>query len=769
MKKEDKAVIKRAQECLEKYKDRESDNIKRAEEAIKFRAGQQWPDAVRRDREDVSQEGGPRPCPVLDKTNQYVRQVINEERQNRAAIKIRPVDDYADPKTAEILNGIIRHIEDRSEAIEAYTTAGEHAIDGGFGYFRLLPEYCDHMSFEQDIRIKRIHNRFSVALGPHTEVDGSDAKEGLIWEDMSRDDFMKEFPKAKEVSFDSGDWADKDTIRVAEYMQIKQEPAQIHLMPDGSVLTDEDYKQGQELFPDIPPPVKSRETMINKVKWYKITAEEVLDEKELPGSYIPIVKVTGNELIMPDGKTRLSGMIEAMMDPQRLHNYAHAGFIENVALAPRAPWIAAEDQVEGFEQDYADANRKNISVLRYKPVSEDGQPLPPPQRIQPAGISPGWQQMLMNTEQGISGAVGMYGSSVGDFSQSAMNPAVSGVALTEQKTQGIIGNFHFLDNLSRSIQHCGRILLEWIPVYYDTERVVRIIGEDGSEEMAKINPEMPMAVNPELDEYEREIGQIYNLNVGKYDVTVSTGPSYTAKRQEAVEAQIQVLQARPELMNLIGDIVFKNMDWPGAEQISERMKALLPPEIRDMEAQEGEVDPQVQAMMQQIEVMTQGLEQKAMELQQMEQQVMAEAAKNDSDNVKLSAMKKELAAERKAFMAEVKAEIADIQLTGEKLNNDILNATDDLVNELKLRSEPKEMPGTEEESIVEEEREMARDIAIQAALQNLAEYQAQSSEAIAQGINASLERITQLVAQPRITEIQYDEKGNPIGSISRGG
>ena len=191
----DEEIIQKAKDCLDKYQDRESDNIQRAEEAIRFRAGQQWPQAIKQDRENPNQDGGSRPCPVLDKTNQYVRQIINEERQNRAAIKIRPVDDVADPKVAEVFTGIIRHIEDASQALEAYTTGGEHAIDGGFGYWRLLTEYSDPMSFEQDIRIKRIPNRFSVALGPHTEPDGADATEALVWEDISEKQFKVEYPK----------------------------------------------------------------------------------------------------------------------------------------------------------------------------------------------------------------------------------------------------------------------------------------------------------------------------------------------------------------------------------------------------------------------------------------------------------------------------------------------------------------------------------------------------------------------------------------------
>jgi len=765
MAKEDKKTINElARKLLEDHEERESDNILRAKNAIQFRIGNQWPEEVRRERENAYQDGGPRPCPVLDKTNQYIRQIVNEERQNKAAIRIRPVDDHADIKTAEIFNGIIRHIEDQSEAVEAYSTAGEHAIDGGFGYWRVLTDYYDDMSFDQDIRIKRISNRFSVALGPHTEVDGSDAMEGLIWEDMPRESFKEEFPKAKEVDFSASEkWADKDCIRVAEYYRCTLEKVKIHQMEDGSVITDEDYKElvsNMELYNDsillfedapmvdIPEPENTRESLVRKIKWYKLTSAEILDEKDVVGRYIPIIKVIGNEVTLADGKAHLSGMIDTMMDPQRLHNYAHAGFIEQVALAPRAPWLAEEEQVEGFEQDYADANRKPISVLKYKMRMEDGHLVPPPQRTPPAGIAMGWQQMLQNTEQGISASVGMYGPSVGDMN--GFSNERSGVALIEQKSQGAIGNFHFPDNLARSIQHTGRILLEWIPEYYDTARVIRIIGEDDTPEIVKIDPNLPESVNQEKDEFEREVGQIYNLSVGKYDVTVSTGPSYTAKRQEAADAQMNLLTLKPELTPILGDLVIKNMDWPGADKMAERLSVMLPPELQKLE-QEGEIDPRVEAMMQMVEQKTQEIEMKAQELDKWEQRIIAESQIVSNDKVTVNASAKELTSSKKVFMADVKSEMARIELMGEKLTNDIERSTDNLINEIKNKT-PEELELPDDQLAV--------------ALNNLADYQQQSADAIHQGVTASVERIAEMMSRPRTTKLQFDDNGEPVGTIS---
>lgn len=680
-------IIQLAKDCLENYKEREADNIQRAEEAIRFRALEQWPEAIKNDRENRYQDGGPRPCPVLDKTNQYVRQVINEERQNRAAIRVRPVDDHSDPKVAEILTGIIRHIEDQSDALEAYTKAGEHAIDGGFGYWRILTEYTDPMSFDQDIRIKRIHNRFSVALGPHTEADGSDAREALIWEDMTLKDFEAEYPKADTAGFeDSGDWGGEETIRVAEYMCIKTEPMTIHQMEDGSVITDEQLQEAIKQYEEqmampqdpeypqeivYPEPVATRQSMKERVKWYKLTGKEILDKRDMLGSYIPVVKVTGNEITMPDGKIRLSGMIESMMDPQRLHNYSHAGFIEHVALAPRAPWVAAEESVEGYEADYENANRKPVTLLKFKHLDEAGNMVPPPQRTPPAGIAPGWQQMLMNTEHGIEAAGGMYGPSVGAKSQEK-----SGIALQEQKQQGMVGNFHFPDNLARSIQHCGRILVQWIPGVYDTNRVARILGEDGEQELIRLNPDQEQPVLQ--DEISNNTS--YNINLGKYDVTVSTGPSYTSKRQEAADNMLQLVKAKPEIMQIAGDLLFANLDMAGADKIAERLKVMLPPQIQELESKDGPVDPQVAMLRQQIKAAHQQIEEKSAMLNQAKEAIDKMAQDTEAEQAKVEAAKEKLAVERAALdvraqklMLDIREKALDLAEDKEKLEDALEN------------------------------------------------------------------------------------------------
>ncbi len=733
----DADLIKAAKDCLEKFQSRESDNIRRAEEAIRFRAGEQWPDAIKRDREDPQQDGGPRPCPVLDKTNQYVRQVINEERQNRAAIRVRPVDDKSDKEVAEVLTGIIRHIEDSSNALDAYTTAGEHAIDGGWGFFRIVTEFVDDMSVdEQEIKIKRVPNRFSVALGPHTEPDGSDCKEAVVWEDMPLETFKAEYPNAKTEGFEDDTWGDEETIRVAEYFKIIPERVKIHLLKDGSVLTDEELKQ----FPDAIV-LKSRTTTLKKVKWYKLTAAEVLDTKDIVGKYIPIIKVIGNELVMPDGKVRLSGMIEQMMDPQRIHNYAMAGAIEHVMLAPKAPWTAAAEAVKGYEDDYANANTRNITLLPFNHLDGSNNPLPAPQRTPPAGIPTGWQQLLANTEHGIEASVGMYGASVGAKTQEK-----SGIALQEQKAQGMVGNFHFPDNLSRSIQHGGRILVEWIPYIYDTARVARIIGEDATVNTAYLDPDQEQAVMPRLDQMGQKIGLIYNLNIGKYDVTVSTGPSYTAKRQEASETLLRLSEKWPEFRAISGDKLLRALDIPDGDALADRAEFLLPPEIRqseqDKEKGEPQIDPRMRVMMQQIEQVSNEINQRGQVLQQAQAEIEKQAMEVGADKAELDAAKVKLESERKVFMAEAATKMLQIE-----------NAS------LKLMQE-----GQETEQEINNASEVAQALSVLAETVNqLLASTAQNAEIMAAAVNA-MAGVTDAVSRPKKTVLVFDDAGNPVGT-----
>lgn len=659
--------------------EQESDNHKRAEEAIKFRDLEQWPDKVKKAREEDPE--GPRPCLVLDKINQYINQIKNDQRQNRPSIKVRPVDDKADPKVAKVLQGLIRNIEDVSRAGVSYDTAHEQAVDGGFGYWRILADYVDDTSFDQEPRIVRIRNRFSVLLDPnHQQPDGSDSKWGFVFEKLSHDEFEAQYPGKKKVSYEeySGvaeGWVEEDSLIVAEYFKVVETREEIAELADGSVVQLAEVPKGQK-------PVKTRKAKRCKVEWRKLTAAEELDFRELPGRYIPIVQVIGNEIDFK-GKRRLSGAIRGAMDAQRMYNYSGSAFVERVALEPRVPWIAAEGQLEGRETEWKTANRRNISVLQYKPVVDDGSGtlFPPPQRQPMPGIPAGWQQLMANSEHDVQTALGMYGSNLG-----ADTDATSGKQELALQRRGDTATFHYQDNLSLAIQHTGRILLEWIPTYYDTAKIVRILGEDGKEDYVRIDPELEAAIKT----IKGEDGNVdyYNLSWGRYDVTPVVGPSHVTKRLEAQDFASQMAQAAkdPITSQIMTYLAIKNSDWAGAEEATRMIKATLPPQIQESE-EPTDLPPEV----------SQAIQMAQAQIQQKEQQIMMAAEELDKmkqasqgDIQKAAQLKAEIEKQAQALQSEkqilqLTKQLAEAQLVAKSVEqkaaiDDAITTVRDLIS-----------------------------------------------------------------------------------------
>lgn len=587
-------------EVRERYKLSEeywADDRKSALDDIKFRNGEQWPKEVADQRTKDK-----RPCLTVDKLNQYVRQIVNDGRQNRPAIKVSPVDGGADIATAEILAGIVKHIESRSNADAAYDTALDSSATGGFGYFTVGTEYTGEESFDQDIKIKRKRNPLSVLIDPNsTEADASDMKWAFEIEDFDKDVFEEKFPGKIPENWEALECADwyGEKVRVVRYWEVKEEERTLYLMTDNTVISMARYTELKDAGVEIDLLVKDKRNIpIRKVFHSLCSGKEYLEEPvEWLGKYIPICVVWGNEIDI-EGKVTHSGIIRPAKDAQRLYNYSRSAFAERVALTPKAPWLAAEGQTEDYEDEWNTANTVNHSVLRYKPISLNGQPVNPPSRINPSDVPMGFQQDMQISEHDIQGAIGMYAASLG-----APSNERSGKAIMARQREGDTGTFHYHDNLNRAIRHCGRIIVDLIPKIYDSNRVVRIMGYDGTTSEASINPTIPTASQ------KQGLQMMYNLSVGTYDVTITSGPSYNTLRQEATESMVTMIQAHPELMNVIGDLMVKNMDWPGAEEISKRLHMVLPPPILEAE-QKASMDKMPPEMQQAVEQFDAAIKQK---------------------------------------------------------------------------------------------------------------------------------------------------------------
>lgn len=570
----DEDIVAEAKRRLEFCVEADGDNHSQGLADLEFLSGDQWDPKARRQRD---LDG--RPCLTVNKLPTFLHQVTNDLRQNVPSIKIHPVGSEADVEKAEVIQGIIRHSEYSSNADVAYDTAVGSAAAIGFGYFRLVTEYCYPDSFDQDIKFKRIRNPMTVYFDPASEeADGSDAMFCFITTRMPREEFLREYPESKitTAGFDVGagdsklDWISKDFVRVAEYYRVVMKPATL------IELTNGETGWKDELL-EMPAGVaikRERQSARRTVEWYKLTVLDVLETVEIKCKWIPVFPVYGDELDI-EGKVIRSGLIRNAKDPARMYNFWMTAATEEVALRPKTPYIGAEGQFEGYEDEWDDANVRSFPYLEYKQVALDGNLAPPPARQQMADVPTGILAMANHASDNIKATTGLFDSSLG-----ARGNATSGIQEREQQRQGDMANFHYSDNLMRAIRQAGRCYISMIPHYLDAERIVKIMGDDGKMDSAPINQPIP----PEQQKPDPKTGAIQavlnDMSVGEFGVTVSVGPSYSTLRQEAADSMIQFGKSWPKLMDVAGDKVVRSMDWPGAEEIAERIEKTIPPELR---------------------------------------------------------------------------------------------------------------------------------------------------------------------------------------------
>jgi hypothetical protein len=563
-----------------------------------FRLGDQWDAQI-----EAQRKADGRPCYTVNRIPQFIRQITGQQKQNRPAIRISPIGDGADVETAEIEQGLVRHIESASNAEDAYDTAFDCMATGGFGFLRVVTDYCDSESNDQDILIQREPNPFAHYPDPSCrQRDYSDAKFWFVVDDMTRDEFEEEYPNSEIVGLtefgtladNAQDWIKQDSIRVAEYFYIESK-------------TEKGRKNGRDKTTKI-------------VHWCLTNGVEILDERIIPGEYIPIVPVLGEEVIVK-GKRTLVSVVRHARTPQTLYNLWHSAMAESIALAPKAPYLVTPGQIEGYEDIWDKANSEN---LPYLPVNPDPKAPGWPMRqvIEPA--TQAIQSALMHADNDLKSTTGLYDASLG-----APGPEQSGKAILARKQQGESANFSFTDAMKPAVKHAGRIIIGWIPFYYDAPRVVRIVHPDRTSKTVKVNQHF---------QDDDGLMKVFDLTTGKYDVSVSSGPSFESARQEAAASIMDLVKAYPEMMNVVGDLLVQNFDWPLAPEIAERLRKMLPPQLQD-EGQGATPEMQAaQAQLQQLQAMVKQLldekRSKQMELQSKERiaalQVQAELVQTEA-------------------------------------------------------------------------------------------------------------------------------------------
>lgn len=578
----DEDILNLAKEKFERAQEAENDTREEARDDIRFaRLGEQWPLQIKRQREIDN-----RPCLTINKMPAFIRQVVNDARQNKPGIVVMPADDNADPDTAEIINGLIRNIQVASDADVATDTAIESAVSGGFGYFRINIASESDDSPDKDISFERIANPFTVYGDPDsTAADSSDWNCALVVEPMPKERFEREYKNAEPVDWDAysgctAPWIDNDTIMVAEYWHREPVDVVVFEMSDGTTIDEDRLNENQaEFILKGIIPVGSRTLKTHKVTQYLLTGAEVLETVEWPGKYIPIVPVYGDE-INCDGKRVFRSLINQGKDAQRQFNYWRTMTTELIALAPKAPYIGEEGSFVD-EGKWATANVANYSYLEYKKNAQM------PQRQPFAGVPAGALQEALNASDDMKSIIGIYDASLG-----ARSNETSGRAIVARQREGDVSTFHFIDNLSRAIRHAGRIIIDLIPKVYSNKRIVRILGEDMKPKNVRLAP--GEAEQPEMGEQEdenAEINRVFDVTIGKYDLIVKSGPSYSSLREETRAELVEIMRNAPESAPILGPMYLRNSDWPGAEDAADKLEKGqgIPPEaqqkMQDMQRQ----------------------------------------------------------------------------------------------------------------------------------------------------------------------------------------
>lgn len=548
--------------------ERERENTLAAYEDLNFYAGDQWPEDLKKRLDDES-----RPALTMNEQPTFARQVMNDIRLMRPSIKVVPVDSQGDPKTADIMGGMIRYVENRSDAQAAYYIAMESQVVAGIGHWRVVTEYAAERTFEQEIRIVPVDDGVAVLWDPDASLP---TREDAMWcfepVDLTKDAFKEKYPDAKgdelKTSGAPTGWYTEDTIRVARYWCKKPVDRTLALMPDGAVI---ELDKPEKLIE-----AQQANARIEKRKGFKVTscvisASEVLEEeKDWPGRYIPLVPALGEEVRI-GRKVKRRGIIRFGKDAQRMFNVAVSGQVEAIGLQPKAPWIVTEDNVKTHQASWMRANDAPLPFLAYTPDPANGGVAP--QRAQPAIASQGFAEMLAMAGQVMKDVTGIQNAGLGKQSNE-----ISGKAINARQREGDVGMYAYVDNFGRAVRHTGAILVDLIPRIYDTQRTIRIMGEDGAVDLVQINQQ-------QTDIASGQVQKLNDLTVGSYDVVFQQGPGYTTRREEAKEGMTTLVQAVPDIFPLVGDLFVKAQDWPMADQIAARLRAGVPPQVLAAEEQ----------------------------------------------------------------------------------------------------------------------------------------------------------------------------------------
>ena len=654
--KEDEDLINLARERYKVMAEDDKHNREDALEDIRFvnLPGAQW-------NENMKINRGDRPAYEYNKVRVRCKRIVNDMRDNRPSGKVRGFEDD-DVDTAEIYEGLIRNIWNVSHGDNATDYAAEYQVEGGMGAWRVNTEYSDDSAFEQDIVIEMIENPFSLYCDPSAKgLMKRDARDWIFTSRLSHDEFDELYPGKARVDFESDnefeddrddEWTDEETVRIAEYwykVPIKKELWQVE-MPD-----PENPEQTKMLTVDSlsdeakgidPAMIKDkREVKSHQIMMAILSGEAILKGPvKWAGRQFPWVMVHGEYKVI-EGRAYWWGLVRFAKDAQRNFNISKTAIAETIAQTPKGKWWATSKQAAGHTDEWAEADRKNFPYLLYE---ADPQAPGPPQRMGAADVPIALMQQAATDNEDLKDVMGLPDASMG-----ASGDEKSGRAIYARQQQGEIATFNYRDNMSKAVELTMEILIDLIPEIYDTERSLRILGNDGAETYKRINQVVQ-------DPATGKAVKVNDLSAGKYDVTVTTGPAFSTQRQEAAEMYMGLTQGMPEIMGLAGDLIFKAVDLPYSDEIADRLQTMLPPQIQQMLQGDQEIPPEVQQMMQQAEQAMQQVQEHGQLVQAAAQELEAEKSLNAQQKAEIKTALAEVAKARAEFDAHIAQQMADL-------------------------------------------------------------------------------------------------------------
>lgn len=600
---------------------------------IRFKAGTngkksyQWDEASQSERETDN-----RPCFTVNRMDAFIKQITNQQRMAGPTITIAPAGEDGDEETAEVFQGIIRHILSVSDGEIAIDTAFEAAATHGKGFIYVTVDYIDEESGEQEILIKRVRNPFTVYLDPAaSEPDSSDMRFAFVTDVIPRDEY-------------TADYGDKFPLSALDMASIG-DPQRLTWFPDGGVRI-------VEYFETVRTKTKKGRSKVKHVRWRKMNGLQTLAETKFPITRIPIVPMFGDEFDI-DGDLDYRGMVRNGRHPQTILNYMFTSLVEQLALAPRSPFLVSATQLENFENIWKLANRKNFPYLPYNDKDAEGRPTgQPPIRN---SVEPPIQSTVVAlsiAENQFKAVMQLYDPSLGQGKRD-----MSGKAAQLYQQQGEIGNSNYTDNLKRSLRSLGRLLVQMIPKYYDAPRVMRILGRDEQPVTVMVHankeadlPEvMPKGLDPK---------KIFNLGVGRYDVVVTTGPNFINKQQEQLATLLDIMKADPQIVPLVVDLVAKKM---GADDVVERVRKIEP--LKSLLAAESQQGPSPEQLQQKLQMMMQQHDALVQELDAKTKIIESDEIKADSQKA-IKQLELESRERIAAYQGEVQMAINAAKLAG---------------------------------------------------------------------------------------------------------